>query len=53
MKETITVKVPGFKQGRFPPANSAVVPCKVDFVVDQYRKVEIVQLVLEASHVGF
>ena len=53
MKEAVTVKVPGFKQGRIPPANSSVVPCKVGFVVNQYGKVEIVQLLVEASHVGF
>jgi hypothetical protein len=53
MKGAVTIKVRGFKQGRIPPANSSVVPCKVGVVVDQYGKVEIVQLLVEASHVGF
>jgi len=53
MKEAVSVKMPGFKQGRISPAYSSVVPCKVGFVVDQYGKVEIVQLLVEVSHVGF
>ena len=53
MKEAVTVKVPGFKQGRIPPANSSVVPCKIGFIVDQYGKAEIVELLVEASRVAF